>query len=519
MDRVHVKRLRIDNVLGIEHLELEPGKITVLSGPNESGKTSVLEAIASVVGGGHDATLLRKGAERGEVVLVLDNGVELRKTITQTRSELEARSEEAGKFGSPQTYVRSLVSVTGFNPVAFIDADDKTRIAMLLRAVPVQVPAEDIAAAVAAVPDVDIAKACSAPHPIERLSQLARHIYDGRTGDNRIAKEKEAMAAAMATALPPEAVMAQPWETKIKTLNADLESAVRDEESMRARREADVAAIRSAAESLAASCRERTKEASGRIRSEASEFCAHIDGKLDAFKTVVQAELAEAIRKLEDDARARIAAETAEATKRIAAQNEEATVQLARLKAEEEELAAGASSSAQAEADSVRAQWDRSIATTSELIGRLRAELSEATAYAEQVARARQAQKARELLLENARQFAQRAEAATAALEALEVLKRKALASFPIAGLSVDPATATISLNGVPFDRLSEAQRVEVAFAVAKVGLGKLPIMCVDGLERLDDRRFEAFRQRAAAEDIQLFVTRVDEGAFQVATE
>ena len=78
-----VALIKIEQILGIEHLEIKPGLLTVISGKNETGKTSVLEAIKSVTTGGKDGTLLRQGAEKGSVVLVFDDGTEATRKVTQ----------------------------------------------------------------------------------------------------------------------------------------------------------------------------------------------------------------------------------------------------------------------------------------------------------------------------------------------------------------------------------------------------------------------------------------------------
>ncbi|MCQ4574556.1 MAG: ATP-binding protein, partial [Candidatus Brocadiales bacterium] len=69
-----VAAIKIHNILGIESLEIKPNSMTFIEGENGAGKTSVLEAIKAIIHGGHDATLLRNGADKGEIVLVLDNG-------------------------------------------------------------------------------------------------------------------------------------------------------------------------------------------------------------------------------------------------------------------------------------------------------------------------------------------------------------------------------------------------------------------------------------------------------------
>ena len=83
---MQISHLTIRNILGIDELELSPQGFTQISGPNGTGKTSVLEAIKSALSAGHDATLLRHGAEKGEIVLVLDDGLEVTKTVKPSAS-------------------------------------------------------------------------------------------------------------------------------------------------------------------------------------------------------------------------------------------------------------------------------------------------------------------------------------------------------------------------------------------------------------------------------------------------
>ena len=60
-----VKRLFIRNIMGVAEIEVMPNRVTLISGKNATGKTSIMSAIASIIGGGHDASLLRKGEKTG----------------------------------------------------------------------------------------------------------------------------------------------------------------------------------------------------------------------------------------------------------------------------------------------------------------------------------------------------------------------------------------------------------------------------------------------------------------------
>src|SRR5512146_2762415 len=63
-----LSELRIENFAIIQELELhfQPGLIT-FTGETGAGKSIILDAIAAVIGGKADATMVRSGADRAQV--------------------------------------------------------------------------------------------------------------------------------------------------------------------------------------------------------------------------------------------------------------------------------------------------------------------------------------------------------------------------------------------------------------------------------------------------------------------
>src|SRR3990167_285154 len=198
--KLRVVRATIKNILGIDELDFEPGNVTILSGSNGSGKTSALEAIRNIVHGGHDATLLKNGEDKGETVLVFNDGTKLTKTIKQDRSTVLAQTPDGGKINSPQTFVDELVDTFSWNPIAFLTAPKKKRVQTLLEMTPFEVHESDL---------VDIAKHCTAKYaynpaePLAYLDTIRKDIFDKRTGVNRTLKDKTATAKEIRHGLPP----------------------------------------------------------------------------------------------------------------------------------------------------------------------------------------------------------------------------------------------------------------------------------------------------------------------------
>ena len=140
-----VQKIKISNILGITELEFTPEGFNEISGPNGTGKTSVLEAIKSVVAhSGHDATLLRKGADKGEVVLVLDDGTELAKRVTPKSSPLTV-TQGGSKVAKPTDVIRQLTDLLSVNPVDFLRAPKKDRVRVLLETMPLEADTEKLA--------------------------------------------------------------------------------------------------------------------------------------------------------------------------------------------------------------------------------------------------------------------------------------------------------------------------------------------------------------------------------------
>lgn len=192
-----IQHLRIENILGINHLELTPGNtLTEISGGNGKGKTSILEAIKAGTQGGHDATLLRKGAEKGEIVLVLDDGAELHKRITADKSTLDL-IKDGKKVPRSSDTIKGLTDMLSVNPVDFLTAPKKDRVKVLLEAMPINADpgklAEITGIPVDAQPDVD---------GLALIDLLHKQVYENRTLTNRAVKEKDSTINQLRNAMP-----------------------------------------------------------------------------------------------------------------------------------------------------------------------------------------------------------------------------------------------------------------------------------------------------------------------------
>lgn len=193
---LRIQHLKISNILGVEDLEFDAGKFNEVSGPNGVGKTSVLEAVKAALGQGHDATLLRKGAEQGEVVLVLDDGTAIRRRVKATASDTQVR--QGGKLlTKPGSVIAGLIDALSVNPIDFLRATKKDRARVLLEAMPIKADRNRLHA----ITGLDVVNA-DERHGLEVIDAVRREVYDARTGTNRAVQEKEATIAQLTAAMP-----------------------------------------------------------------------------------------------------------------------------------------------------------------------------------------------------------------------------------------------------------------------------------------------------------------------------
>lgn len=223
-----IAHLKINSILGIKELEFTPEGFNEMSGGNGKGKTSVLEAIKAVLSGSHDATLLRTGEDKGEIVLVLDDGTELRKRVTPDRSPVEV-TQDGKKVTGAATIIKGLTDLLSVNPVDFLRAPKKDRVKVLLETMPINVDPVRLEQISGMPVEVD-----GSMHGLAIIEQVRKQVYDDRTGTNRAVKEKDNTINQLTLAMPdaPAGVSGSEDELLAKLKEAD---AARDAELERVR--------------------------------------------------------------------------------------------------------------------------------------------------------------------------------------------------------------------------------------------------------------------------------------------
>lgn len=299
-----IAKVKISNILGVAELEFAPGGFTEISGPNGSGKTSILEAIKATLESGHDATLLRKGSEHGEAVLVLDDGTQLTKTVTPDGSKSIVH-RDGKKVPRPGEVLKHLTDMMSVNPVDFLRAPKKDRVRVLLEAMPLEA---DIAV-LTEISGLDV-RVPDGIHAMQAIHQVYTQVYDARTGTNRAIKEKKSTINQLELAVPPVPEGAAGDESELEAKLEELDAG----------RDAELARITTKLYGIRADTRGAIDDIRTELQAQIDRLKAEAQAKVDA----INAELA----KREAQAAAAREKRIAEAT----AQREPITAQLGLLR-------------------------------------------------------------------------------------------------------------------------------------------------------------------------------------------
>lgn len=159
--------LKAENFKKLSAVEITPeGNVVQITGKNEAGKSSVLDAIEAALKGraGHRDTI-KKGAEKGKIVLDLQDFT-ITRSFTAENQYLKVETKDGFERKSPQKFLDELMGSISFDPLNFINTDAKKQRQILLE-----------------FSGLDL----------DSLDKQYSEIYSERTLANRIQKDAEAL--------------------------------------------------------------------------------------------------------------------------------------------------------------------------------------------------------------------------------------------------------------------------------------------------------------------------------------
>lgn len=124
---MRIVSLTSENFMRLVAVELTPSKdgLVLITGKNGMGKSSVLDAIYTTLGGGKIAPdkPIRDGEERAETTIVTEN-YRITRTFTEKGSKLVIKNADGIEASSPQKLLDKIVGDISFDPMKFIAMGD-----------------------------------------------------------------------------------------------------------------------------------------------------------------------------------------------------------------------------------------------------------------------------------------------------------------------------------------------------------------------------------------------------------
>jgi DNA repair exonuclease SbcCD ATPase subunit len=462
-----ITKLKIRNYRGIEALDIEAADINLFVGKNFQGKTGVLDAIVAGMRGKVPPEAIHHDAEKSEILIDLDDGMSIHRRIPAKGKQTVTVKKERAKLQSPQAVLDSLFAEEGFDPIQFIKAKDRQK--RLLEALPVTTTPKEILAYLEGVglskADVKGLRTDSA-HAFEVFGAVAKMLADERKGVNRevkqlagwIKQEKESLGDAVDPAEEIDALS----ETQ-KQIAGELANA------------------RGLAKQVSAA--ESAVDEAERDLSQRLEASKAAEREVRAAKQQLQ----NAEARLED-------AQTAHGDQQERLDNAQTTVVTLKENYPEFE-------------DAISNLTERAEQTESQLSA-----LKEKRGAYQEALRQQGAVEAKEAELAEKKDRAKALDAGVKLFAKQAPAEALAKTPMPVEGLEY--RDGKFFVNGTHIDQLSGAETIQVAcqFTLEKVRQKGLHVLCVDGLELLDDDQRAQFFSTMTEAGVQLWATEVNHG-------
>jgi energy-coupling factor transporter ATP-binding protein EcfA2 len=447
-------RIQIKNFLSISEVEIRPGKVTQIVGGNAQGKTTVLRALETALKGSTFGNLVKHGEDAAEIIVEFDNDMKVRRRIRADGKNDVTVQKGDFKADSPQTFLNSLLSAGTFNPLELLEP--KARTNALLKAVEIRLTPERIKEAVGDCP-VPIPPLSYELHGLAVAEAAHKYFFARRAEANKDAATKSERHRVKAAELKPLP------DVDPTVLDEDLRAAITISEKA-------IAAERGKAQ-LAQDRQNAVKKSAEGLAAQENEIAAK--------RGYIQ-RLEEALVKERQSLEAMIDFQ-------------------AKLEADHRNVVV-ASQEVRVDDELIRRHYESINANQRELARRA------------EIRAAKAAHDAVDVLKKDA----EASQAFAAKLD--EVVKRLgpsfradlvASADLPIPGLTFDDDQ--FCLDGCSLDLLSTAQSIRLGVAIARKLAGDLKVICVDGVEALDEKSWEALQKEISGDGFEYILAKVGE--------
>lgn len=526
--------LRVNSFLGVDELELEPGKVNIFKGPMGSGKTSVIEAIEKTFTNKSRRTeVIKHGEEEATLFVELDDGLEIdRRLRTEKGDYLKVRKSDEG-VPSTEKFLRTLVNGNIFRPLDWVNLSVKEQTKSLLSMLEINWSEQDIVNWFGdLVDDIDYSQ-----HILLILKSIEQKYYKIREEVNREVKELEARIKAIYEDLPAE-YDGEEWRTvkigdyykkvseaqevnRLIDMAKSLQDGFNDKvESIKAKGEKQKANITLTYKEHIEDINDIIALSNSKIER-ANNFIDNsnntLENELNKLENQLESEYQALLQKysiLKDKKKREVLAAVEEQKDIIAINKNKIATKEQELKGLDEreaseKLAVDEKVNSEIEKEEIRIGKASSYLKENQPIDIEPLQI-EADHVAEMVGYLRDWDRIADIrdgILASKQEYSAEL---TAKIDKARNLPGELLktAKMPIDGISVD-ADGRVRINSVLIDGLSDGEKLELAMKVAKAQCGELKLICMDKWESLDETAQNKLLEVMTADEYQYFVTQV----------
>ncbi len=556
-----IKRIEIKNYIGISEFALDPGKINWLLGHKGSGKTTVVESLEKAFTNKNRRTeVIKHGEDEARIFVQTDDGLEIERKIRLDKADYLKVRKPGENVPSTEAFLRKLINGEIFRPLEFVRKSAEEQAKIILNMLDIPWTMEDVNTWFGEIPGVNYEA-----HILQVLKQIETLYYNSRESINREIKVLEAQVAGIRNELPQNydgehwrqqkvseyyAKVAQSEEInkKIATARNLIEGLESRIATIKAESEADKQSKKAAFERQRADIREFRQFIEQKIEKN-EEIINRIGERLDsAIKNISQelsldierenSDYQKKLQELKDAHESKIVTLKEDALMRqgnaeVHFAGEEKTAKDAitkcknSLAAKEQELLNIDALESQT-MESLEKDILQKIETENAKAGNAKSDSDkepiditplseEADKVANMQSFLREYDRMKDIITNKLAPRQEQAQTLTARIQKARELPMELLkiAAVPIPEIAVD-GEGRIRIGETLLSDLSEGEQLELAFRVAKAQAGELKVICIDGIDKINEADRKWLEHEMETDDLQYFVLSTQDGDLRV---
>ena len=559
-----IKRLEINNYLGISEFAMDLGKVNLISGHIGAGKSTIVETLDKAFTNKSRRTeVIRHGENEARIYVQTDDELEIERKIRTDKADYLRVRKQGQSVPSTQAFLNKFISGEIFRPLEFVKKDPPEQAKIILNMLDIPWSTNDIQTWFGELPGVNYEA-----HVLQVLKQIENLYYTQREAVNREIKVLEAQVTGIKNELPPN-YDGEAWRAeKVSEYYGKVAQAEEVNRKIAIAQNA-VQGLQDRIDAIKANAeldKQTKKNGYDQKRSEGREFIQFINQKIEKANEAISGageKLAAEIKQIGEEA----TSELLEAERNLQQQIEllkvahEKHVQAinesvayskdqsnlriqAEVKAKENELANCKNSIAAKEQellniDSLEEQAMDAVDKNAE--ERIRTENAKAgnakddsekelidimplQAAAEKVANMqsylREFDRMDDMIKTKIAPRQELAQTLTARIETARTMPMELLkvAAVPIPEIAVD-GDGKIRIGGTLLDGLSEGEQLNLALRVAKAQAGELGLICIDGIDKINPSDRKWLEEEMLTDKFQYYILSTTEGDLSVKIE